>query len=146
MREIAGFLRREDEDRAIEVDIGKLRSCSADPVLLRQVFSNLLTNAFKFTRTREAARVEVGSQTVDGHTAYFVRDNGVGFDMEYADRLFSVFERLHEAGEYEGTGIGLSIVQRIVERHGGRVWAEAEVDKGATFYFTLESGRTRRRK
>jgi light-regulated signal transduction histidine kinase (bacteriophytochrome) len=105
--------------------------------LLRQVFVNLLTNAFKFTRQKEEAVVEIGCRRQEGERAYFVRDNGAGFDMKRAERLFGVFQRLHSDEQFEGSGVGLSIVQRIIQRHGGRVWAEAEVDKGATFYFTL---------
>jgi PAS domain S-box-containing protein len=131
-------LHDEAEGRQVERIIGELPRCQADPLLLKQVFINLLSNALKFTRSREVARVEVGHQQVDGRGVYFVRDNGVGFDMRYAAKLFGVFQRLHSAEEYEGTGVGLAIVQRIVHRHGGRAWAMAETDKGATFYFTLE--------
>jgi len=125
------------EGRQVEIVIGDLPKCEADLALLKQVFLNLLDNAIKFTRRREVARIEVGWQDRAGQHTYFVRDNGVGFDMRYADKLFGVFQRLHLADEYEGTGVGLALVQRIIHRHGGRVWAEAEVDKGATFYFTL---------
>ncbi len=130
-------LQTEREDRKIEVALGKLPVCRADSILLKQVFMNLLTNAFKFTKVKKNARVEVGSKIIKGETVYFVKDNGVGFDMQYVGKLFGVFQRLHSAAEFEGTGVGLAIVQRIIHRHGGRVWAEAEVDKGASFYFTL---------
>jgi light-regulated signal transduction histidine kinase (bacteriophytochrome) len=132
----------ERQNRDIQVAIGELPVCEADPPLLKQVFANLLSNALKYTRKVESAFIEVGCQkpNVSGPSVYFVKDNGVGFDMEYADKLFGVFQRLHRAEDYEGTGVGLSNVQRIVRRHGGRVWAEAEVNKGATFFFTLEGG------
>ena len=107
--------------------------------MLRQVFVNLIGNAFKYTRLRDAAVVEIGVCEIDGEQTIFVRDNGAGFDMQYADKLFGVFQRLHGAEEFEGTGVGLAIVQRIVERHGGHVWADAVVEGGATFYFTMEA-------
>jgi light-regulated signal transduction histidine kinase (bacteriophytochrome) len=136
-RQVLAELAAECEGRCIHVSIGELPSCQAAPALLKQVLANLLANALKFTSGREVAVVEVGCRTEDGQDVYFVKDNGAGFDMRYASKLFGVFRRLHTAEEYPGTGVGLAIVQRIVERHGGRVWAEAAVDQGATFYFTL---------
>jgi signal transduction histidine kinase len=133
-------LQSQESDRHIEVRVNDLPEVIADPALLRQVFANLLSNAFKFTRGRESALVEVGVQVHDGERVFVVRDNGAGFDMQYAGRLFGVFQRLHSQGEFEGTGVGLSLVQRIVHRHGGKVWAESEVDKGAAFFFTLGAG------
>ena len=138
VRHVLDDLRNEQEVRRIEVSIGDLPSCQADPALLKQVWVNLLSNAIKYTRTREPARIEIGYQQTAEEQIYFVRDNGVGFDMKYVNKLFGVFQRLHRAEEYEGTGVGLAIVQRIIQRHGGRVWVEAEVDKGAIFYFTIE--------
>ena len=131
-------LRAEQQGRRVEMAIGDLPACQADPALLKQVWLNLISNALKYTRKQEMAFIAVGCQEQDSATAYFVRDNGVGFDMRYADKLFGVFQRLHRAEEYAGTGVGLAIVQRIIHRHGGRVWAEAAVNHGATFYFTLQ--------
>ncbi len=128
------------EGRQVEVVIGDLPDAECDSALLEQVFINLLSNAYKYSRRRENARVEVGAlegNASEGPT-YFVRDNGAGFDMEYAGKLFGVFQRMHRSEDFEGTGVGLAIVHRIVERHGGRIWAEAKVDGGATFYFTLK--------
>jgi signal transduction histidine kinase len=130
-------LEEERHGRQVEVLMCDLKTCAADPALLRQVWVNLLTNALKFTRQREVARIEIGCQPDGDETIYFVKDNGVGFDMRYAHKLFGVFQRLHRAEEYEGTGVGLAIVQRVIHRHGGRVWAEAEEGRGASFYFTL---------
>jgi PAS domain S-box-containing protein len=127
-------------ERHATVVIGNLPVCRADPVLLKQVFVNLLSNALKFTRHRQGAAIEVGCRhdpDDPGHYTYFVKDNGAGFDMRYVDKLFRVFQRLHRAEDFEGTGVGLAIVRRIIRRHGGRVWAEGELDKGAVFYFTL---------
>jgi PAS domain S-box-containing protein len=139
-REAFEDLQAECEGRRVELVVGDLPECKADPRLLKHVFMNLLSNALKFTRGREAARIEVGCHLEGGEHACFVRDNGVGFDMRYVDKLFGVFQRLHRIEDYEGTGVGLAIVQRIVHRHGGRVWAEGKLDQGATVYFTLGGG------
>jgi signal transduction histidine kinase len=139
VRQCIDELRGAHQGRRVEITVAELPNCAADPSLLKQVWFNLLANAFKYTRNRETAHIEVGCQADrPGTCTYFVRDNGVGFDMQYAPKLFGVFQRLHRAEDYEGTGVGLAIVQRIVLRHGGRVWAEAQPDRGATFYFTLE--------
>ena len=155
VRQALATLASEQEGRHVEITVGELPACQGDPSLLEQVFVNLLSNALKYSRKRAAARIEVGAAKVADlpaglpkdaaattladpeAIAYFVRDNGVGFNMQYAGKLFGVFQRLHPAGEYEGTGVGLAIAQRIVHRHGGQIWARAAVDQGATFYFTL---------
>jgi light-regulated signal transduction histidine kinase (bacteriophytochrome) len=137
IRQVLVELSHEHAGRRVDITSGELPVCQADPVLLKQVFVNLLTNALKFTRQRDMAVITVGCREDGGERIYFVQDNGVGFDMRYASKLFGVFQRLHSSEEYEGTGVGLAIVQRIIHRHGGRVWAEAVVDQGATFYFTL---------
>jgi PAS domain S-box-containing protein len=137
VRSVLADLKTQDEGRQIQIDIGKLPPCEGDPALLRQVWVNLLSNALKYSRKREHAVIEIGCIEQQGEPVYFVRDNGSGFDMRYAGKLFGVFQRLHRAEDYEGTGVGLAIVQRVVHRHGGRIWAEAAVDRGATFYFTL---------
>ncbi len=130
-------LKAETADREIEIVVNPLPNCTADAVLLRQVFANLLANAIKFTSKTPNARIEVGATEDKGQVVFYVRDNGAGFNMHYADKLFGAFQRLHSEDEFAGTGIGLTIVQRIIHRHGGRVWAEGEVNHGATFYFTL---------
>lgn len=136
--DVLAEVRSDHDGRAVDVVVRDLPWCDADPVLLRQVFTNLIDNGFKFTRGREDARIEVGSRLGEGgRVVYFVGDNGVGFDMAYADKIFGVFQRLHRREEFEGTGVGLAIVQRIVHRHGGRIWVEAEPDRGATFSFTI---------
>jgi PAS domain S-box-containing protein len=132
-------LHEEASRPGVEIRIGALPACRADPALLKQVYANLLANALKFTRRREHALIEVGCTESATPPVYYVRDNGVGFDMQHAHKVFEVFQRLHSADEYEGTGVGLALVKRIVERHGGRVWAEAQPDRGATVYFTLEA-------
>ena len=139
VEEVLAGLRPEIEKRQIEWKVGKLPFVEADPALLKQVFANLLSNAVKYTRPRDHAVIEVGSLTSNGESSVFVRDNGVGFNMKYAEKLFGIFQRLHRQEDFEGTGIGLATVQRIIHKHGGHVWAEAELDKGATFYFTLGS-------
>ena len=139
LEEAIGDLQPEMAGREIEWRIGKLPFVECDPALLKQVFANLLSNALKFTRLQEHAVIEVGATTQDGRAVIFVRDNGVGFSMKYVDKLFGVFQRLHRPEDFEGTGIGLATVQRIVHKHGGRVWAEGELNKGAAFFFTLEA-------
>ncbi len=130
-------LEQELHMRAIEWRIGTLPSARCDPALVRQVFINLIGNSLKYTRLREGARIEIGTARQEGEPCVYVSDNGVGFDMRYANKLFGVFQRLHPPGEFEGTGIGLATVNRIIERHGGRIGADSVVGKGATFRFTL---------
>ena len=131
-------IERAHPDRTVDLVIADGLRARGDPRLLALIFDNLLGNAWKFTSKRDGARIEVGETTTEtGERAFFVRDNGAGFDMMYVDRLFGVFQRLHSTREFEGTGIGLVTVQRVIRRHGGRVWAEGAVDRGATIYFTL---------
>ncbi len=153
VRSCLAEMSKEQEGRQVEIIVGELCACQADSTLLNQVWTNLPSNALKFTSKRQAARIEIGCRTEPSSSAnenggaardtgpkvvYFIKDNGAGFDMTYIDRLFGVFQRLHRADDYDGTGVGLAIVQRIVQRHGGRIWAEGQVDHGATFSFTLE--------
>lgn len=135
--EICENIREQDTSRRITFSIGDLPAIQADPALIRQVWINLLSNAAKYTRQREHALIDINFEERDTMIVYSVKDNGAGFDMQYASKLFGIFERLHSARDFEGTGIGLSIVERVVTRHGGRVWAEAAVGEGATFYFSL---------
>ena len=130
-------LRALHPERAVAVQVGELPGCEGDPALLRQVVVNLLGNAFKFTRGRAAAAIEIGGRVEDGAAVYTVRDNGAGFDRARAQRLFGVFQRFHTDKEFEGTGVGLSIARLIVQRHGGRIGAESEEGQGATFWFSL---------
>jgi signal transduction histidine kinase len=137
VREAIAQLQADYAGRQIEWKIGELRPVEADPAMLRQVWMNLISNAIKYTRPREVARIEIGSDGEQGQRVFFVRDNGVGFDMKYADKLFGVFQRLHAESEFEGTGIGLANVRRIISRHQGRTWAESVAGEGSTFYFSL---------
>ena len=139
VRDALGELRLEQESRSVEIDHQPLPACQGDPELLRQVVLSLVSNALKYTRRREVAEIEIGWQSESEETVYFIRDNGAGFDMAYADKLFGVFHRLHRAEDFEGTGVGLAIAHRILRRHGGRIWASAVVNHGATFFFTVPS-------
>ena len=139
VRDCLDDLRVEKNGRNIDIAVADLEPCQGDAALLKQVWINLLSNALKYTGKKECARIEIGSsKSADKKVTYFVRDNGVGFDMRYVHKLFGVFQRLHRAEDYEGTGVGLATVQRIIHRHGGRVWAEARPNEGATFFFTLQ--------
>jgi len=137
VQEVLESLQPDMAQRQIEIVVRKLPPVYADLSLLKQVWVNLLSNAIKYTSKKPSAHLEIGCQIREGERVYFVRDDGVGFDMRYADKLFGVFQRLHPPADYEGTGVGLALVQRIIHRHGGRVWAQASVNQGATFYFTL---------
>ena len=130
-------VRKASPDRTIEFVMGDLPDANGDVDMIRQVWTNLFTNAVKFTGKKEKARIEVGGTSTDDIASYYIKDNGAGFDMQYVGKLFGVFQRLHSAEEFEGTGIGLANVKRIVERCGGSVRAEGKVNEGATFYFTL---------
>lgn len=135
--EVIDNLRQDDPDRSVQCEIATGIKATADPRLLRITMENLLGNAWKFTMRKEQARIEFGTQTNNTNVVYYVKDNGAGFDARYADKLFGPFQRLHDTTEFTGTGIGLATVKRIIQKHGGRIWAESEVEKGATFFFTL---------
>ena len=137
VQEVLRDLKNETENRDIRWQVGELPFVDCDPGLMKQVFYNLLSNAAKYTRPRNPAVIHIGQMSVEGQPVNFVRDNGVGFNMKYAPKLFGVFQRLHRKEDFEGTGVGLATVQRIIHKHGGRIWAEAEIDKGATFFFSL---------
>ncbi len=124
-------------DARSEVTFGELLPVNGDHSMMNQVWINLISNAFKYSSKKDQIRLEIGSYRQDHEICYFVKDNGVGFNMEYKHKLFGVFQRLHKADEFEGTGVGLALVKRIIQRHGGRVWAEGEVNQGAVFYFSL---------
>ena len=143
-RSIATGLHKTQPERQVEFVIQDGLIAKGDPQLLQVALDNLLGNAWKFTSKKPQARIEFGAMHPDGSAMYFVRDDGAGFDTAYAKKLFGAFQRLHSPSEFQGTGIGLATVQRVIHRHGGRIWAEAEVEKGATFYFTLngKGGRT----
>jgi signal transduction histidine kinase len=142
VREALDGLAFDRQGRSVEVVVGELLPCRADPALLKQLFVNLLSNALKFTRHRVDSHIEIASSELDGEVVYSITDDGAGFDMKYANKLFGVFQRLHRAEDYEGTGVGLAIAQRIVHRHGGRIWANGVLGHGATFSFTLPSAHT----
>jgi light-regulated signal transduction histidine kinase (bacteriophytochrome) len=133
---VISVLRERDPDRGIAVDIEPGITVQGDARLMRLVLENLLDNAWKFTAKESLPRIVFGRQVQNGREIYFVKDNGAGFDMAYADRLFSAFQRLHDHGLFPGTGIGLATVQRVITKHGGTIWAESEPGKGATFFFT----------
>jgi light-regulated signal transduction histidine kinase (bacteriophytochrome) len=137
VKQVMAELPAEAQERSIEWRIEPLPEMNCDPGLVKLVFANLLANAVKFTRLQPVAVIEVGSRITGGQLTIFVRDNGVGFDPRYADKLFGVFQRLHRQEDFEGTGIGLVTVQRIIRRHGGEIWVESQVDAGTTFFFTL---------
>lgn len=137
VREVLVDCKAEIGNRDIDWRIGKLPTVECDPVLMRQALTYLLKNGIKFTQTRQPAVIEIGVQVIDGEDAIFIRDNGIGFDMAHVGKLFKIFQRLHTPREFAGAGVGLALARRILERHGGRIWAHGEVNAGATFYFVL---------
>ena len=142
-RTVFAELAEREPGRTLRLSLEPIPPARGDPSMLRQVWVNLLSNAIKYTSTREVAQISIGSRTEGGEITYWVQDNGVGFDMKYAGKLFGVFQRLHSEAEFSGTGVGLALVQRILQRHDGRIWADARIDAGATFFFTLPQRRQR---
>jgi len=134
---VLNILIESNQDLVLDIDVKPLPHAIGDKLILRQVYMNLLTNALKFSSRRKISKIEVGSLYYNDTHTYYVKDNGIGFDSKYAEKIFKTFNRLHTQDEFEGTGVGLAIIKRIVERHGGRVWAEGKINEGATFYFTL---------
>lgn len=137
VEEVLRNLEQDCQDRNVKWKIGDLPEIEGDAALLRQVWTNLISNALKYTSKRDPTCIEIGSTIEDHHTTYYVKDNGVGFDMKYIDKLFGVFQRLHSSEEFEGTGIGLASVRRIIQRHGGQTWAEGFPGAGAVIYFSI---------
>ena len=132
-------LKNLENGRSITLSLNNLSPAEVDPSMIRQVWINLIANAIKFTRSRDSATIQIGNEIENGSKIYFIKDNGVGFDMKYSQNLFGVFQRLHSYKDFEGTGVGLALVERIIKRHGGRIWADAKLNEGASFYFTLGS-------
>lgn len=130
-------IREQDVEHRIELQVDSLPSVYGDMVMLNSVWSNLIENAVKFTQKRDLAQISIGAEETDGEIVYYIKDNGAGFDMQYSAKLFAVFQRLHTREDYEGTGVGLASAQKIIHKHGGKIWAVAAVDQGATFYFSL---------
>ncbi|HXR80553.1 MAG TPA: ATP-binding protein, partial [Saprospiraceae bacterium] len=143
MNALVGHVRQEliaqEANRRIEFTVKPLREVQCDLSMMRQVWINLISNALKYSRKQEVSRIEIGCKNEDNHTVYYIQDNGVGFDMKYSDKLFGVFQRLHKIEEFDGTGVGLALVHRIISRHGGKIWADAHVNEGATFFFFIPS-------
>jgi light-regulated signal transduction histidine kinase (bacteriophytochrome) len=137
VRDICFELQNQQNGKPIECNIGDILPAAADNTTIRQVWINLISNAIKYSGLKEKILIEIGSEYSNDEIVYHVRDNGAGFDMRYAKKLFNVFQRLHSSEEFEGTGIGLAIIKRVINKHGGRVWAESKINEGATFYFTL---------
>ncbi len=135
--DVINEIKTADSAGKAEIKLSGMQKVNCDPVLMKQVWMNLVSNAIKYSRKKDNPLIEIGSTGINGSQIFFIRDNGAGFDMQYADKLFAVFQRLHKVTEYEGTGVGLALVHRIVTRHGGKIWADAKINEGATFYFTL---------